>query len=111
MRKFDKRCCVVIINNGRAKNGLPQHKDVLDGIYLYKNSNCALYNELFSLNNQIRSIEKNIPWLYVYFIPKTENLNISKLTEELFDILSNSVGVELKKRFDELFHGKIPIGE
>lgn len=102
---------VVIINNGRAKNGLPQHKDVLDGIYLYKNNNCTLYNELFSLNNQIKSIEKNIPWLYVYFIPKTENLDISKLTEELFDILANSVGEALKKHFDELFNGKIPISK
>lgn len=96
----------VIINEGRNKTGLPDHSDVLDGIYLYKNDHCFLFDENFSLRDQIISITKNIPWLYVYFIPKTGYLDIYKLNDELIDLLSTNVGDKLKKRFDELFNSK-----
>ncbi len=98
----------VIINSGRSKNGLPKHEDILDSIYLYKNDICVLYDERFSLSKQIGSITKNIPWLYVYFIPKAENCDINQLTDELFVLLASSVAEKLIKRFNELFNGKIP---
>jgi len=97
----------VIINYGRAKNGLPKHTDILDSIYLYKNDICAPYDEQFSLNAQIKAIAKNIPWLYVYFVPKAENCDVGGLTDDLFDLLASSVGEKLQDRFNELFHGRI----
>lgn len=96
----------VIINEGRRKTGLPNHKDVLEAIYLYKNEKIVLFNENFSLRDQIYSITKNIPLLYVYFIPKRES-DVANLNDELFDLLSTDVEEKLKKRFCELFDNKM----
>ncbi len=104
----DLTSACAIINKGRTKNGLPQHTDVLDSIYLYKNDKCVWYDERFSLSNQLGAITKNIPWLYVYFIPKAELQDISLFTDELLEVLSSAIGEKLKNRFNELFNGKIP---
>lgn len=92
-----------IINYGRSKNGLSKHEDVLDGIYLYKNKDVVLFNENFSLYPQIDAITKNIPWLYIYFVPKEENTNIEFLSSSILDKLAESVADKLQQRFFELF--------
>lgn len=92
-----------IINYGRSKNGLSKHEDVLDGIYLYKNEDVDLFNEDFSLYTQINAVTKNIPWLYIYFVPKEENTNVEQLSSSILDKLASCVANKLQQRFDELF--------
>lgn len=96
----------VIINDGRQKNGLPKHKSILDGIYVYKNNDCNLFNEHFSLSMQINALEKNVPWLFVYFIPKDSSCNVDELSQELFELLAKEVAKSFKKRVEELFPNK-----
>lgn len=92
----------VIINKGRTKTGLPKHEDVLDGIYLYNGNQYLIYDEIFSLQNQVNAITKNIPWLYIYFIPN-EKTAINELRSELIETLSVAIAEKLKSRFNELF--------
>ena len=92
-----------VINYGRSKNGLSKHEDVLDGIYLYKNDDIDLFNEDFSLYSQIDAVTKNIPWLYVYFVPKDENTSIEQISSSILNILASGVAEKLKQRFIELF--------
>ncbi len=96
----------VIINYDRGKTGLPKHTDILDAIYLYESTEYKLFDEFFSLSKQIWSIEKNVPWLYVYFVPKVENDNIKELSNDLIESLATDVAERLRKRYDELFPGK-----
>lgn len=92
----------VIINYGRTKTGLPKHKDVLDAIYVYSDNECKMFDENYSLSKQINSLEKTVPWLYVYFSPKS-NCNINSISQKLLDELSTEVAIRLRKRFEELF--------
>lgn len=104
-KRQDLTGATAIINYGRKKNGLPKHKNILDGIYLYKDDVCVLYDEHYSLSNQIQAITKNIPWLYVYFVPAPTVTNVRELNNDLIDQLSGIVGEKLRIRFDELFNG------
>ena len=97
---------IAIINEGRNKNGMPKHEDVLDNIYLYTGNETTVYDEFVTLKPQIDSVTKSIPWLYIYFIPKENSNGIIDLKNELLDSLSAAVAESIKIRFDELFNGK-----
>lgn len=95
----------IIINDGRKKNGLSLNRDLLDGIYVYINDVYERFNEDYSLKSQIKAIQRNVPWLYVYFVPKNDD-DIEQLSNILIDLLAEKVAVKLRKRYDELFPKK-----
>lgn len=97
----------IIINNGRKKNGLSLHKDLLDSIYFYKGEEYEVFNEGYSLKAQISAIEKNVPWLYIYFVPKNEDADIDEISNKLIDQLADNVARRLKNRYDELFPNNV----
>lgn len=94
-----------IVNNGRGKTGLPSHKDVLEEIYLYENNNLFIFNENITLREQIKAIEKNVPWIYVYFVPQKQlnDKEIIEVANQVFDEVAKFVGARLKDRYEELF--------
>ena len=93
----------VITNDGRKKTGLPTHKTLLDEIYLYDNDRYEVFKDKETLEPQISSIEKNVPWTYIYFVPSESCKDIDNLSKKVFDEAAKAVGKSLKKRYCELF--------
>lgn len=97
----------VIINTDKGKDGLPKHADILEAIYLYNGQECVLFDVNSTLRDQINAVAKNVPWLYVYFVPSsTDNSDINMITTEILNHLAKVIGELLRHRFDELFGGK-----
>ena len=92
-----------IVNDGRGKTGLPKHRDLLDEIYLYNGKECLTFDVENTLKLQIKAIEKNVPWLFLYFVPKDKIADINKLAELIIDELAKSIGNRLGERYEELF--------
>lgn len=93
----------VVINEDRKKIGLPTHKDLLDEIYLYNDQDCYTFNEYDSLKQQIDTIYKSIPWIYIYIAPENPGTDIGKLSEKVLNEIAREIGANIKKRLDELF--------
>ena len=97
----------IIVNTGRGKLGLPDYKDKFGEIYLYDKKDMLIhFDENKTLFQQIKAIEKNVPWIYVYIIPPKNCVNIQTLFDTIKEALAKGVGNEIKKRFNELF-GKL----
>lgn len=97
----------IIINSARGKMGLPKHKNLWDEIYLYNNDLICKYDEQELLAPQIKSIEKTVSWLYVYFVPSRETVDIATLCAHLKDVIARDVALRFKARYEELFPNKI----
>lgn len=95
----------VFTNDGRRKLGLPKHKTLLDEIYLYENneSNPIVFDDRETLRPQIKAIERNVPWTYIYFVPPKSCNDVEDLSKEVFNETSQAVGKSLRKRYYELF--------
>ena len=101
--KGDVSDFIVYINKGKAKTGIPAHRDLLDEIYLYNNNSCSIFNEKISLKPRIKSIAKNIPWLFIYVVPNKSYADIDILNEDILNRLANRIADEMKPRLIELF--------
>lgn len=93
----------VFTNDGRRKTGLPSHKTLLDEIYLYDNDRYEVFDDGETLKPQISSIEKSVPWTYIYFVPSKSCKDIEGLSKKIFDETAKAVGYSLRKRYCELF--------
>lgn len=93
---------VTIINKDRQKDGLPKHKDLFDYIYLYDGDETFRFNEI-SLKQQIDAIRKNVPWLYIYFVPNQHIEANKELIGNIMDILAKNIAKKAKERLQELF--------
>lgn len=99
----------VITNDGRRKTGLPPHKTLLDEIYLYDNkyaddnNEYEIFDDSETLKPQISSIEKSIPWTYIYFVPSKTCTDIEELSTKIFEETAKAVGNSLRNRYCELF--------
>ncbi len=91
-----------IENKGRKKTGLPRQEDVFDEIYLYVGNDAFAHNQNNILKQQIDAIERNVPWLYIYFVPGSSN-NVNLVASCILERLSNAIGERLKERYVELF--------
>ena len=76
---------------------------MLDEIYLYNGKECLTFDVENTLKLQIKAIEKNVPWLFLYFVPKDKIADINKLAELIIDELAKSIGNRLGERYEELF--------
>ena len=101
----------LIINKGRTKTGIPKHEDQFDEIYLIgAEGNYKTLDDKVSLKPQIRAIEKNIPWIYVYVVPNVatscaygDKEKINRVIEKVFDRLAQALADELKSKEPMLF--------
>lgn len=93
----------IIENKNRKKTGLPMNKGILNEIYLYDDKKTFTLDVENSLKKQIGIIYKNIPWVYIFFVPSEDCIAINKLADTIIDELAKKVAVHLKKRLDELF--------
>ncbi|GFI25118.1 deoxyguanosinetriphosphate triphosphohydrolase-like protein [Lachnospiraceae bacterium] len=91
----------IITNKDKYKDGLPKHKDKLDEIYLYDGGETFVFNEI-SLKQQIDAIRKNVPWLYIYIVPKHIENN-KDLIEDVLDTLAIKIAESVRGRLEELF--------
>ena len=94
---------IVYINKDKAKMGIPNHQDLLDEIYLYNNNFYLTFDEKISLKPRIKSIAKNIPWLFIYVVPNKSYTDFDKLNEDILKQLANRIAEEMKPRLTELF--------
>lgn len=94
---------IVYINKDKAKTGLPNHQDLLDEIYLYNNNLHLTFDENISLKPRIKSIAKNIPWLFIYVVPNKSYTDFDKLNEDILEQLANRIAEEMRPRLTELF--------
>lgn len=92
----------IIINKDRQKEGLPNHKDLLDEIYLYDGDETFVFNEV-SLKQQIDAIRKNVPWIYIYIVPNKHIENYKELAENILDKLAKKIAERVRERLQELF--------
>lgn len=58
----------ILKNKGRGKMGLPSHETILDEIYLYDNNEWDVFKDSEVLQPQIKAIESNVPWIYIYIL-------------------------------------------
>ena len=98
----------LIKNTGRRKTGIQRHKDIHDEIYLYDTSGAVTpINEEISLKPQIKTIEKSIPWIYVYIVPNDDysdsNGNNKSATYKVFEALAEALAEEINKNISKLF--------
>lgn len=93
----------VIKNEGRCKTGLPMHKDDFDSIYIYAGNKCFLYNPKTILQKQIRVIEQNIPWIFIYVAPVNGNGDINKLENIVICKVAEKIGKYLQEKIAELY--------
>lgn len=104
LRKEDKILDYkVIINEGKQKTGTPKHKDLFDEIYLYNGERCDIFDDRITLRDQIEAIERNVLWIYIYFVPPLNCNDINDLSQTIISKLAEEVGDKLKGRFEELF--------
>ena len=77
----------------------------MDEIYLYENneSNPIVFDDRETLRPQIKAIERNVPWTYIYFVPPKSCNDVEDLSKEVFNETSQAVGKSLRKRYYELF--------
>ncbi len=94
---------IVYINEDKKKTGIPNHENLLDEIYLYNNNIFSTLNEKISLKPRIKSIAKNIPWLFIYIVPGKQYTDINILSENILDQLASRIADEIKPRLEELF--------
>lgn len=96
----------IIVNDGKEKTGLPMHTNLLDEIYLYDGNRSITFDDKVTLRSQIEAIERNVLWLYIYFVPPAtchDTNKINELVEKLIDVMAKEIGIKLKKRYEELF--------
>lgn len=93
----------VVTNDGRRKMGLPSHESIFDEIYLYDNNTCEIFDDAKMLKPQIKAIESNVPWTYIYFVPPKTCKNVEELSQRIIRETAKAVGESLKKRYCELF--------
>lgn len=93
----------VVVNKARKKTGLPSHETLFDEIYLYDDMGYDEFNENLTLRNQIESIEKNIPWIFIYFVPIDTGPKIEELMETIVNQLASELGNAIGERYVELF--------
>ena len=46
---------------------------------------CIRFDEHMTLKQQIKAIEKNVPWIYLYFAPPANCKNINKVAKDTLD--------------------------
>lgn len=93
----------VFTNGGRSKTGLPSHKNLLEEIYLYDGDRWDVFKDENILQPQIKAIEGNVPWTYIYFVPPKECEDLQELSTKIFHEAAKAVGASLKMRYKELF--------
>lgn len=93
----------VITNKSRRKTGLPMHRDIFEEIYLYSGSDIMTLDENRVLRPQIETIEKNSPWIFVYYVPPKAMEDTTNLEKYMFDEMVTDIADNLQKRFTELF--------
>ena len=101
----------LIENTGRTKTGIPKHDDVFDEIYLLNsNGKYRLLDETAILKPQIKVIEKSIPWMYVYVVPKVHTQDLTYGAESMyptvrlvFDKLVDEFSDEIYNKRESLF--------
>lgn len=93
----------VFTNNGRRKTGLPSHKNLLEEIYLCDGEEWDTFRDAATLEPQIKAIERNVPWTYMYFVPPRNYESVQELSKKVFDETAKAVGESLKIRYHELF--------
>ena len=93
----------ILKNKGRGKMGLPSHETILDEIYLYDNNEWDVFKDSEVLQPQIKAIESNVPWIYIYFVPPKSCKNVIELSRQIFEETAKAVSVGLKNRYLELF--------
>lgn len=93
----------VLKNDGRRKTGLPSHETILDEIYLYDNNEWENFKDSEILEPQIKAIESNVPWTYIYFVPPKSCGDIVELSKRIFEEAAKAVSIRLKSRYQELF--------
>ena len=109
----------LIKNKGRSKTGIPKHEDHFDEIYLLgTNGRYTTLDEMVHLKPQIKVIEKNIPWIYVYVVPNSsferldDNLDkTSQAVQIVFDRLAEALANEIRKNKEMLFGSTMKKGE
>lgn len=92
----------IITNKYKNKDGLPEHNDLLDYIYLYNGDGVFKFDES-TLKQQIDAIRKNIPLLYIYIVPNKPIENNRSLIESVLDTLAREIAESVKCRLEELF--------
>lgn len=93
----------ITVNKLRRKTGLPSHATSFDEIYLYDDRGYDKFNENLTLRSQIESIEKNVPWIFIYFVPIDTGPKIEELMETIVDQLAIELGNTIGERYVELF--------
>lgn len=94
---------VVIENTDKRKRGLPKHENPFDYIYLFDKNESYPFDDSRTLEPQIDAIAKNVPWLYIYFVPDSEEKNPGDLASTLIDLLAEKVAEKLHDCFSNLF--------
>lgn len=105
----------LIKNEGRKKTGIPKHKNQFDEIYLIGGEgDYKTLDDSVSLKPQIKVIEKNIPWIYVYVVPNVTingiyggTNNVDNVVQQVFDRLAQSLADEMRIKEDMLFGNAI----
>lgn len=71
----------------------------MDEIYLYENneSNPIVFDDRETLRPQIKAIERNVPWTYIYFVPPKSCNDVEDLSKEVFNETSQAVGKSLRR--------------
>lgn len=93
----------MIVNKARKKTCLPSHKDMFGEIYLYGENKITVLDENRVLRSQIEALEKNSPWIFVYFVPTKIMEDTVKLEQSIIDEMGNEIGKHIKSRFRYLF--------
>ena len=92
-----------IINKARRKTGMPSHRNVFGEIYLYSENAITTLDEDSVLRPQIETLEKNSPWIFLYYVPPRTIENTTELENYILDEMVKDIGDNLKDRFSELF--------
>lgn len=89
------------INKRKKHAGIPKHNDVLDEIYLYNNGKCdPVPFDDRTLKMQIEAIERNVPWMYIYFVPTEDgHEKVKKLEEDIKNKLVDLIAAKVKDRY------------
>ena len=82
---------------------MPSHRNVFGEIYLYSENAIMTLDEDSVLRPQIETLEKNSPWIFLYYVPPRTIENTTELENYILDEMVKDIGDNLKDRFSELF--------
>lgn len=102
--KNDAYKCQTIYNNTSLPSSALHERIGLSLLQLAINDvNPIVFDDRETLRPQIKAIERNVPWTYIYFVPPKSCNDVEDLSKEVFNETSQAVGKSLRKRYYELF--------